>query len=82
LAVVPRDALTLTGHFFTGDAKAARTLRDWLEQRSWPAAKSFKIESPPADVAPADQWVTLQVRGDSEMVRGALSPHAPGKRGN
>ncbi len=64
---------TLTGHFFTGNAKSAARLQTLLESRSRPEAKSVKVAGPPPDVAdPAAQWVTVQVRGDLAPWLGVL----------
>jgi hypothetical protein len=62
------------GHFFTGAAAASRALEKWLAERPLPGAKSYKVEGPPPDAADASQeWVTLQLRGDVDAIRAALS---------
>jgi hypothetical protein len=71
--VTPRGELTLVAHLFTGEAKAAASLKEWLEKRRWPEATSHKVEAPPADALSSEQWVTLQVRGDPAIVRDLLS---------
>jgi hypothetical protein len=70
--VTPREDLTLLAHLFTGDAKAG-VLKQWLEKRRWPERTSHKVEAPPPDAAASEQWLTLQVRGDVELVRNLLS---------
>jgi hypothetical protein len=71
--VTPQEDLTLVAHLFTGEAKTAASLKEWLAKRRWPEATSHKVEAPPADALSSEQWVTLQVRGVVEIVRDLLS---------
>lgn len=60
-----QESPTLTGHFFTGDAKATARLQALLEARRGPETTSYKVAGPPPDQTEPDvQWVTLQARGD------------------
>ena len=64
VGVQPQNQPMLTAHFHTGAAKASERLQALLEARRWDAAQSYKIAGPPPGAEPAEQWVTLQVRGD------------------
>ncbi len=65
VSIQPEQPLTLTAHFFMGDAKAARETEKLLEQERWPEAASYKVAGPPPESNDAGaSWVTLQVRGD------------------
>lgn len=75
VSVQAQDQATLTGHFFTGEAKSAARLQALLESRRWPEAQSYKVAGPPLDVVePESQWVTLQARGDLAAWLASLSP--------
>ena len=75
VSVQAQDQITLTGHFFTGDAKTSARLQTLLESHRRPEALSYKVAGPPVDIAePEAQWVTLQARGDLARWLASLSP--------
>jgi hypothetical protein len=72
LSLVSQNGLALDANFRTNDTKAARLVREHLEGLKFPDLK-LKVEGPPPEVtAAADQWVTLQIRGDLGAFRAAL----------
>jgi hypothetical protein len=81
IATQEEGKLTLVGDFYTGQPDATAELRKDLEGVTLQGAKA-KVEAPPADVKDAEaQWVSWQVRADTDSVRDALGKLAlfPGK---
>lgn len=75
VSVQAQDRPTLTGHFFTGEAKSAARLQALLERQRWPEAHSYKVAGPPPDVVESEsQWVTFQARGDLAAWLASFNP--------
>ncbi|MBI2804755.1 MAG: hypothetical protein HYX68_07195 [Planctomycetes bacterium] len=74
LGLEPIEGLTMNGHFLMRDAKAAEAFQKKLAKVTIAGAASQKVIPPPP--APAEPWVSWQLRGDAAALRGWANPHA------
>ena len=72
-SLVSQEDLALDCYFRGTNADSTRLLQKQLDAVRFPSAKSVKVAGPPSNGSGDDAlWISLQIRGDSQMIRDVL----------